>query len=146
MISANLTTKKQYFCIMNPTTPTIGEGTRILHFFLDTLIICFLSYFIYKWYNFYVFYWQFKPIRYGYFFFAITWAYTFLFELIFCQTIAKMLTKTKVVGTNGKRPNIIQILIRATLRTSLVTMFGMAWNDQPLHDTFSKTVLVSTRK
>jgi hypothetical protein len=57
-----------------------------------------------------------------------------------------MLTKIKVVTTNGKRPNIIQFFIRATLRTSLVTMFGMAWNDQPLHDTFSKTILVSTRK
>jgi hypothetical protein len=57
-----------------------------------------------------------------------------------------MLTKTKVIGTNCKRPNLFQFLIRATLRTSLVTMFGMAWNDQPLHDTFSRTVLVSTRK
>ena len=67
-------------------------------------------------------------------------------ELLFCQTIAKMLTKTKVVSVNGKRPNPIQFLIRAVVRTSLVTMFGMAWNDKPLHDTFSKTQLVSTRK
>ena len=131
---------------MNPTKQTIGEGTRIMNFFLDTLFICFLSYFIYEWYNFYVYYWHFMPFRYGYFFFATTWVYTFLFELLFCKTIAKMITKTKVISTNGKRPNIFQFLIRATLRTSLVTMFGLAWNDQPLHDTFSKTVLVSTRK
>lgn len=131
---------------MNPTKQTIGEGTRIMNFFLDTIFICFLSYFIYEWYNFYVYYWHFMPFRYGYFFFATTWVYTFLFELLFCKTIAKMITKTKVISTNGKRPNIFQFLIRATLRTSLVTMFGLAWNDQPLHDTFSKTVLVSTRK
>ncbi|MEN9381175.1 MAG: hypothetical protein RI940_56 [Bacteroidota bacterium] len=131
---------------MNPTKQTIGEGTRIMNFFLDTIFICFLSYFIYRWYNFYAFYGYFKPVRYGYFFFAITWAYTFLFELLFCRTIAKMISKTKVISTNGKRPNIFQFLIRATLRTSLVTMVGLAWNDQPLHDTFSKTVLVSTRK
>ena len=117
-----------------------------MHFFLDTIFICILSYIVYEWYNFYVLYWHYKPFRYGYFFFATTWAYTFLFELLFSQTIAKMLTKTKVVSTNGKRPNIIQLFIRATLRTSLITMFGMAWNDQPLHDSFSKTVLVSTRK
>lgn len=116
-----------------------------MHFFLDTLIICFLSYFIYKWYNFYAFYGYFKPFRYGYFFFAVTWVYTFLFELLFCRTIAKMLTKTKVISTSGKRPTIFQFFVRATLRTSLVTMFGMAWNEQPLHDTFSKTTLVSTR-
>ena len=131
---------------MNPTKQTIGEGTRIMNFFLDTIFICFLSYFIYKWYNFYAYYGYFKPVRYGYFFFATTWVYTFLFELLFCRTIAKMISKTKVISTNGKRPNIFQFLIRATLRTSLVTMFGLAWNDQPLHDTFSKTVLVSTRK
>jgi uncharacterized RDD family membrane protein YckC len=131
---------------MNPTKQTIGEGTRIMNFFLDTIFICFLSYFIYRWYNFYAFYGYFKPVRYGYFFFAITWAYTFLFELLFCRTIAKMISKTKVVSTNGKRPNIFQFLIRATLRTSLVTMVGLAWNDQPLHDTFSKTVLISTGK
>jgi uncharacterized RDD family membrane protein YckC len=131
---------------MNPTKQTIGEGTRIMNFFLDTIFICFLSYFIYRWYNFYAFYGYFKPVRYGYFFFAITWAYTFLFELLFCRTIAKMISKTKVISTNGKRPNIFQFFIRATLRTSLVTMVGLAWNDQPLHDTFSKTVLVSTRK
>ena len=131
---------------MNPTKQTIGEGTRIMNFFLDTIFICILSYFIYKWYNFYAFYGYFKPVRYGYFFFATTWVYTFLFELLFCKTIAKMITKTKVISTNGKRPNIFQFLIRGTLRTSLVTMVGLAWNDQPLHDTFSKTVLVSTRK
>ena len=146
MISANLTTKKQYFCIMNPTTPTIGEGTRIMHFFLDTIFIFILSYLIYGWYNFYVMYWHYTPFRFGYFFFATTWVYTFILELFFCQTIAKMLTKTKVIATNGKRPNIVQFLIRATLRTSLITMFGMAWNDQPFHDTLSKTALVSTRK
>jgi len=131
---------------MNPTKQTIGEGTRIMNFFLDTIFICFLSYFIYKWYNFYAYYGYFKPVRYGYFFFATTWVYTFLFELLFCRTIAKMISKTKVISTNGKRPNIIQFLIRATLRTSLVTMVGLAWNDQPLHDTFSKTVLISTGK
>ncbi len=131
---------------MNPTKQTIGEGTRIMNFFLDTLFICFLSYFIYRWYNFYAYYGYFKPVRYGYFFFATTWVYTFLFELLFCRTIAKMISKTKVISTNGKRPNIFQFLIRATLRTSLVTMVGLAWNDQPLHDTFSKTVLISTGK
>jgi uncharacterized RDD family membrane protein YckC len=71
--------------------------------------------------------------------------YTFITELLFCQTPAKMITRNKVVSNNGKRPNLIQFIIRATLRTSLVTMFGLAWNEQPLHDTFSKTRLVSTR-
>ncbi len=127
---------------MNPTTPTIGEGNRIIHFLIDTILIFILSFLIYKWYNFYVYFWGFKPIRYGYFFFAFTWVYTFLFEFIFLRTPGKMFTGTKVMSTSGKRPNILQFLIRATIRTTLVSMFGLAWNDQPLHDTFSKTVLV----
>lgn len=53
-----------------------------------------------------------------------------------------MITGTKVLSISGKRPNILQFLIRATIRTTLVSMFGLAWNDQPLHDTFSRTVLV----
>ncbi len=55
------------------------------------------------------------------------------------------MTGTKVVSTNGGRPNIGQFLIRATVRTTMISMFGLAWNDQPLHDTFSKTVLVKTK-
>ncbi|MEI6189959.1 MAG: RDD family protein [Chitinophagia bacterium] len=127
---------------MNPTTPPIGEGSRILHFLIDTILITFLAYFLYKWYDFYVFYWDFKPFQYGYFFFGFTWVYTFLFEWIFLQTPAKMITGTKVVSYDGKRPNIGQFLIRATLRTTIISMFGLAWNDQPFHDTFSKTRLI----
>ena len=130
---------------MNTTTPTIGEGSRILHFLIDTILIYIVSFIIYRWWTFYVFFWGFTPIRYGYFFFAFTWVYTFLFECIFLQTPAKMMTGTKVVSTNGGRPNIGQFLIRATVRTTMISMFGLAWNDQPLHDTFSKTVLVKTK-
>ncbi len=131
---------------MNPTSTRIGEGTRIMHFFLDTFFSFILSYLLYQWYNFQVIYWNYTPYRYGYFFFATIFVYTFLFEFVFCQTPAKMITRTKVVSLNMKRPNIVQVLIRAILRTSLITMFGMAWNDKPLHDTFSRTHLISTRK
>ena len=134
----------QYFCIMNPIKSTIGEGTRILHFFLDTLFIFILSFILYRSYNFYVYNWGFRGIRFGYFFFATTWVYTFLFELIFLQTPAKMITHTKVISYNGKRPNIGQFFMRATVRTTLLSMFGLAWNDKPLHDTFSKTELIHT--
>ena len=131
---------------MNPTTPTIGEGSRILHFLVDTILITIITYAIYSWYNFQVMYWTFTPVQFGYFFFGVTWGYAFLFEWIFLQTPAKMMTGTKVIATNGKRPNIGQFFIRATIRTTIISMFGLAWNDQPLHDTFSKTILVRKSK
>ena len=131
---------------MNPTTPTIGEGTRILHFLLDTILITILTYAIYSWYNFQVMYWNYTPVQFGYFFFGGTWVYIFLFEWIFLQTPAKMMTGTKVIATKGKRPNMGHFFIRATIRTTIISMFGLAWNDQPLHDTFSKTILVRKSK
>ena len=131
---------------MNPTTPTIGDGTRILHFLVDTLLIAVIAYLVYGWWNFHVMYWNYTPYQYGVFFFATMWLYAFLFEFIFLRTPAKWLTGTKVVSENGGRPNIFQFFIRATLRTTIVSMFGLAWNGQPLHDTFSKTKLIYAAK
>jgi len=131
---------------MNPTTPTIGDGTRILHFLVDTILIALIAYLVYGWWNFHVMYWNYTPYQYGVFFFATMWLYAFLFEFIFLRTPAKWLTGTKVVSEKGGRPNIFQFFIRATLRTTIVSMFGLAWNGQPLHDTFSKTKLIHAAK
>jgi len=131
---------------MNPTTTTIGDGTRILHFLVDTLLITLIAYLVYGWWNFHVMYWNYTPYQYGVFFFATMWLYAFLFEFIFLRTPAKWLTGTKVVSEKGGRPNIFQFFIRATLRTTIVSMFGLAWNGQPLHDTFSKTKLIYAAK
>ena len=131
---------------MNPTSPTIGDGTRILHFFIDTLLIFILGFFLYQWYNFYAFYWGYYPIRFGAFFFMTMFGYGFLWELFFSSTPAKWITHTKVVALDGKRPSIFQFFIRACIRTTIVSFFGLAWNGQPLHDTLSKTKLVSTEK
>ena len=130
---------------MNPTTQTIGDGTRILHFIIDTILIFISSYFLYKWYNFYVFFWGFKPIQFGAFFFGFYWIYVFVFEFIFCRTPAKWLSETKVVSTKGGRPNILQFLARATIHTTIISMFGLAWNGKPLHDTLSGTMLVNSK-
>lgn len=129
---------------MQLTNQIQGEGTRIAHFFLDTLFIFIGSFIAYRWYNFNVFFYGYPPIRFGEFFFIFYLVYIFLFELLFQRTPAKWLTKTKVVGLDGRRPALWQSIIRALIRTSLVSMFGLAWNGKPLHDTFSKTTLVST--
>ena len=129
---------------MNPTTQTFGDGTRIFQFLVDTVLIFILAYFLYQWYNFYVYYWGFYPIRFGAFFFMTMWVYVFLFELIFLRTPAKWLAGTKVVSQNGSRPHIGQFFIRAFIRTSIISFFGLAWNGKPLHDSLSKTKLVAS--
>jgi hypothetical protein len=49
-----------------------------------------------------------------------------------------------VVSENGSRPNIAQFFVRACIRTTIISFFGLAWNDKPLHDTLSKTKLVAS--
>ena len=129
---------------MQPINQIQGEGTRIAHFFLDTLFIFIGSFILYRWYNFNVFFYGFPPMRFGAFFFLFYLVYIFLFEFLFQRTPAKWMTKSKVVNLDGHRPALWQFIIRALIRTSLVSMFGLAWNGKPLHDTFSKTILVST--
>jgi len=128
---------------MKLTTPTIGDGTRIFHFLIDTILIFIIAYVLHAWYNFYVFYWSWYPIRFGAFFFMTMWLYVFLFETLFLRTPAKWITGTKVLSESGKRPSLGQFFIRATIRTTIVSMFGLAWNGKPLHDSLSKTTLVS---
>lgn len=129
---------------MQLTNQIQGEGTRVAHFFLDTLFIFIASFIMYRWYNFNVFFYGYTPMRFGQFFFLFYVAYIFIFEFLFQRTPAKWMTKTKVVTVNGHRPALWQYIIRALIRTSMVSMFGLAWNGKPLHDTFSKTTLIST--
>ncbi len=129
---------------MHQTSSTIGDGTRILHFLVDTIIVFLLAYELHGWYNFYVMYWNFTPISFGPFFFAIMWVYLFLFELIFQRTPAKWITGTKVVNKKGGRPSIFQMMLRTSIHCTIVSMLGLAWNGQPFHDSFSNTTLMNT--
>ena len=118
---------------MQPTNQIQGEGTRIAHFFLDSLFIFIGSFIAYRWYNFNVFFYGYPPIRFGEFFFLFYLAYIFLFELLFQRTPAKWLAGTKVVSQNGSRPHIGQFFVRACIRTTIISFFGLAWNGKPLH-------------
>jgi uncharacterized RDD family membrane protein YckC len=129
---------------MNAANATIGDGTRILHFIVDTFLVFMLAYWLHGIWNFYVMYWNFTPLAFGPFFFATMWVYIFLFEFIFQRTPAKWLTGTKVVTVGGTRPSIFHILLRTSIHCTIFSMFGLAWNGQPFHDTFSKTKLIYT--
>lgn len=132
----------QYFCKMETTSSQVGEGSRVIHFFIDTIIISIITYIVYEWWVFHVQYWHYRPIGFGVFFFLVTWVYCFVFEFLFLRTPAKWLTASKVVGQNGKRPSVLQFIIRASLRTTIISMFGLAWNQKPFHDTLSKTEVI----
>ena len=127
---------------------TVGIGTRVLNFLIDTIIIFFISYLISKinhWYAeqykiagyTYPFYYNFGTI-----FFAVLFVYYTLMEILFARTFGKFLSYSKVVNAQGKRPNIIQILIRSVIRLTIIDMFFIPFLDKTLHDYLSKTNVV----
>jgi len=124
----------------------VGIGTRVLNYLVDTLAVALISYGLYKWWNFYVTYWDYTPIQYYLFFWATLVIYYFLFELVFLRTPAKWITLTKVVNPAGRRPAWYLILFRALLRLTLIDPFFIPIFERPLHDQLSQTRVVTFEK
>lgn len=121
---------------------TVGDGTRVLNFLVDTAIIFALSYFAYKGWMWYVMYWGYTPYNFSLFFFGILFVYYFLFESIFTRTPGKWFSYTKVVNRKGARPSVGAIFIRSITRLIIIDLFFIPVLGKPLHDHFSKTELV----
>lgn len=124
---------------------TVGEGTRTLNFLIDTIIVCLLAYIVYRTWTWYVFYWRYTPLQYGWFFFGMQFVYYFVFESIFSRTPGKWFTGTKVVTTPGKRANPLIIFWRSVLRLVFIGLFLSPFVGTPLHDFASGTRVVSIR-
>lgn len=121
---------------------TVGDGTRGLNFFIDTLIIFTIAFFCYRGWNWYVMYWGYKGYNFGWFFFGIVFIYYTFFEALFSRTPAKWFTYTKVVTTSGKKPSLGWIIIRSLVRITIIDLFFMPFLGKPLHDYLSKTQIV----
>lgn len=120
----------------------VGIGGRVINFLIDTVIIWALSYGLFKWYNFYVYYYSFESYQYYLFFYATLFIYYLVFELLFSRTPAKWLTLSKVRNAQGKRPAFYQIVLRCLLRLTIIDSFFIPFLDRPLHDALSKTRVV----
>lgn len=121
----------------------VGTGTRVLDFLTDTILIFILSKLFSEWYDFHVMYWNYKALPPYTFFFCTMVVYYFLFELIFTRTPGKWITISKVTNKDGKRPNILQILIRSLVRLIVIDCFFIPFLDgNTLHDYLSKTRVV----
>ncbi len=71
--------------------------------------------------------------------------YYLIMETIFGQTIGKMITKTRVVATNGKSPSFGRILLRTLLRLVPFDFISYFVSAQGIHDRFSKTELIKIK-
>ncbi len=119
-----------------------GDGTRILNFLADTILIFILAYVSFNGWNWYVRYWGYPPYNFGWFFFGLLFIYYTFFEGIFARTPGKWLSYSKLVNGAGRKPGIGWILIRSVVRLTIIDMFFIPFLGKPLHDYLSKTEVV----
>lgn len=120
----------------------VGIGTRVLSFVVDTILVLLLSFGLYKWYSFYMFYYHVTDIEFYMFFYATMVLYYFVFESISLRTPGKWISVSKVVNLQDKRPAIWQILVRSLVRVIPIDCFFIPFLDGTLHDFASKTKVV----
>lgn len=120
----------------------VGVGSRVINFLVDTILIALLSYALYKWNNFYVYYWKHTFHPYYMFFYPLIFVYYLLCESLTNRSPGKWFSMTKVCGLDGKKPTFYQVFLRSLLRLTCIDMFFIPFLDRPLHDHFSKTRVV----
>jgi len=120
----------------------VGVGTRVINFVVDTIVVFLLSYGLYKWWTFYVIYWQYKYFQYYKVFYFTLFVYYTILEAISTRSVGKLVTMTKVTTTAGKRPAFYRILLRSLLRLTLIDAFFIPFIGRALHDQLSGTRVV----
>ncbi|MBS4043977.1 MAG: RDD family protein [Chitinophagaceae bacterium] len=127
---------------------TVGIGTRILNFLVDTIVIFIISYALSKLNQWYAQQYKIAGVKFNYYynfgtiFFFVLFVYYTIMEIIFARTCGKFLSYSKVVNKEGKRPNVFQVLIRSAVRLTIIDMFFIPFLDKTLHDYLSKTNVV----
>ena len=72
--------------------------------------------------------------------------YFTIFEYFYGRTIAKLITKTKVVSLFGKKPTVYAILTRSLIRIIPLEFLTFLFEKVGWHDLYSETVVANTRK
>ena len=127
----------------------VGDGTRVLHFLVDTLLFWILAVLLYKWWNFHVLYWGYMHLNFCWFFFGSQFIYYFIFELLFAKSPAKWLTASKVVSSKSTKDLTVkaslgQICIRSLVRLIIIDPFFIPFLGSTLHDHLSGTMVVES--
>ena len=120
----------------------VGDGTRIFNFLIDGFLVFLLSFAVFKYWNFYVINWHFKPINFWWFIAVILFLYYSFFEIVWARTPGKWFSGSKVINQQGNHPSAFQVLGRSFLRLIVIDFFFNAFWGKPLHDKLTKTEVV----
>ena len=121
---------------------TVGIGTRVLNFLVDTVLVFILAYAAAKVWNWYVFHWRYPYLNFGWFFFGALFIYYSIFESICGRTPGKWLSFSKVVNRKGQRPGLPAVLLRSLARVTIIDLFFLPFLGKTLHDFVSSTDVV----
>ncbi|HEX6916341.1 MAG TPA: RDD family protein, partial [Chitinophagaceae bacterium] len=113
-----------------------------LNFGVDTGLIFLLAYAASKTWDFYVINWGYPYYSFATIFFSVMFVYYTLFEALTCRTPGKWLSISKVIRENGKKPGLLQVLIRSAVRLTIIDIFFLPFLDRTLHDYLSRTDVV----
>lgn len=124
---------------------SVGVGTRVLNFVVDTILVLLLTYAAYRSYTWYVFYYNIKYYPFFEFWFTITFLYYLFFEGIWRRSPGKWMSLSKVVGEGGKKASFGQIVVRCIVRVVGVIVIDSIFLSiigRTLHDYVSKTYVI----
>ena len=124
---------------------SVGVGTRVLNFIIDTIPILLLTYAAYRSWTWYVVNYNIKYFPFYDFWFAVTFLYYLFFEGIWRRTPGKWMSLSKVVGAGGKKASFGQIVVRCAIRVVgiiLIDSIFLPISGRTLHDYVSKTYVI----
>ncbi|MDL2303160.1 RDD family protein [Dysgonomonas sp. OttesenSCG-928-D17] len=130
--------------IIQLNTDMVGSGIRLVNFLIDSLIWLVIAFIL----TFPLNANEGGQMFIGYIvLFGTFILYYVFFETKYQKTPGKMLTKTKVVSTEGEKPTSADIFVRTLLR--LITPFDVVsflFSKNGLHDRLSRTKVIKADK
>lgn len=136
---------KESTTVRNPELLKVARRIRLLHFLIDILFLYFIAYC-----SGYILVFIFGPLKalkiveHTYLFGgSLAFIVYFSQEFIFCKTLGKLLTGTRVVDSLGNKPGIVKLIIRSACRLIPFEAFSfLGSNKRGWHDTISDTFVI----
>ena len=121
-----------------------SKGTRFVNFLLDSIIFVLLHIIHILIFGDWIQALLGKDFLNNFIYFLLEYfLYYFIFELAFSRTPGKILTGTKVIDENEKKPSFKTILIRSVCRLIPFDNFSFLVAERGWHDSISKTDVIS---
>ena len=126
---------------------TVSSLIRFVHFIIDTIVWFILAFILASILDILFNTSEEFVMLIGYLILFVTFiGYYYIMEVRFQKTVAKFITKTKVVTNNGSKPSKSDILIRTFCRFVPLDHFSYLFTRNGFHDRFSSTRIIKDNR